>query len=472
MFMPHLVARILGYLIGFLYPAFMSMKALEKHDGTSRKWLVYWVCYSVVSIIELFEVFVSWFPFYYEAKMCFLFFLVYPLNDGSPVGAGIVYTYLVRPVLRQHADKNMHQAMRTLRKASQLMTNVGFAVARELATAAIDQSAADILSRVNETVGVARQKHLEPYVEVLDGVAVPPSRVWAVAQALDAREFDLDALKNGAIDRWVLHSAGVNPVDSARALSIPFLSRTRAKRQLGSKYHLLVKVENCVETTEASGVSSVIEGVWGWWSGRGGEGETQKVLYYVCVSVVDAKNNYQACTYRTCGCEYKRRLVGERSVAESVVDWGEDFVVPQLVGTDKVVFTLMSRTVTVDPDTGSVCGARVRSASAAGGASAASVGSDAAPSGCHSIGEPVPSDKVIGQAQYAVSQMLGDASDMTLLELVGQKRTEVCNLGGLSVVPVDARGRDCISREQVQKMKEATRNCSLTFSVCLLNGDE
>lgn len=61
-------------VIGFVYPAYCSMKALEsqnKEDDT--KWLTYWVIHAVFIIVETFSDFiVSWFPVYWLMKVCFL----------------------------------------------------------------------------------------------------------------------------------------------------------------------------------------------------------------------------------------------------------------------------------------------------------------------------------------------------------------------------------------------------------------
>lgn len=61
-------------VIGFLFPAFKSVRAMETHNSSEvTQWLVYWVVYAFFSVIEIFvDTLVYWIPFYFRFKLGFL----------------------------------------------------------------------------------------------------------------------------------------------------------------------------------------------------------------------------------------------------------------------------------------------------------------------------------------------------------------------------------------------------------------
>ena len=97
-------ASIVANFIGVMYPAFQSFKALESpNSDDDKKWLTYWLVFSAFSIMDHFAAMVlTYVPFYYIFKLCFLVYLFHPMTDGAVV----IYSRYLYPTYKKY-EKNI-----------------------------------------------------------------------------------------------------------------------------------------------------------------------------------------------------------------------------------------------------------------------------------------------------------------------------------------------------------------------------
>ncbi|KAL3920147.1 MAG: hypothetical protein SGARI_007019, partial [Bacillariaceae sp.] len=83
-------------LIGFVYPAYMSLKALEggkNVDGNPTQWMTYWIFFCSLTLVEAaFPIITTSFKWYYLLKIFFTVYLYHPKFNGAEV----IYTSVIR----------------------------------------------------------------------------------------------------------------------------------------------------------------------------------------------------------------------------------------------------------------------------------------------------------------------------------------------------------------------------------------
>ncbi|XP_053208947.1 receptor expression-enhancing protein 5-like [Panonychus citri] len=96
-------AALVCNAVGFLYPAYQSLNALETVNADDdRKWLTYWVVFAFFSLIEFFaDTIFMWFPFYWLAKIVFLVWCFFPIERN---GSNVIYSRIIRPYYLKRRD--------------------------------------------------------------------------------------------------------------------------------------------------------------------------------------------------------------------------------------------------------------------------------------------------------------------------------------------------------------------------------
>ncbi|KAL3866857.1 hypothetical protein ACJMK2_044114 [Sinanodonta woodiana] len=128
-------AQFLCNFIGFLYPAYCSVKAIEttrKDDDT--QWLIYWVVFATFSLLEIFtDIFLYWIPFYWLLKCLFL---IWCMCSASWNGSLLIYNRLILPfVLRNERkiDEAIGKAAEVVRDVQDVVGNTAGEVAADMA---------------------------------------------------------------------------------------------------------------------------------------------------------------------------------------------------------------------------------------------------------------------------------------------------------------------------------------------------
>jgi len=137
-------------LVGFIYPAYCSFKAIKSEDKEDdTQWLTYWVVYAFFVVVEsLTDLLLHWIPFYYGVKLAFLVWCFSPQTRG----AVYIFHYAIEPLLSKYEhsiDKvasSVVDGLKTIRReykedAAALKTKVAGAAASAAVNAAASQKA-------------------------------------------------------------------------------------------------------------------------------------------------------------------------------------------------------------------------------------------------------------------------------------------------------------------------------------------
>ena len=87
-------SKLLSDIFAFVYPAYMSFKAIDSSDASDdTQWLTYWVVFASFAVTESIMTFITaWIPFYYIIKSAFFMWLYHP----KFMGAGLVYKQIIK----------------------------------------------------------------------------------------------------------------------------------------------------------------------------------------------------------------------------------------------------------------------------------------------------------------------------------------------------------------------------------------
>ena len=90
-------------MLGFVYPAYMSFKALEtKRKDDDTQWLTYWIIFSMFRIFDgISGIILQFIPIYSILKLVFLVYLYHPRFRG----ANTVYFYIIQPIFLKYEKK-------------------------------------------------------------------------------------------------------------------------------------------------------------------------------------------------------------------------------------------------------------------------------------------------------------------------------------------------------------------------------
>ncbi|TDH70105.1 hypothetical protein CCR75_009088 [Bremia lactucae] len=122
-------AGLICNVVGFVYPAYCSFKAVESDDKKDDvQWLTYWVVYACFILVEIFVDFLLyWIPFYYAFKLGFLLWLFMP----STLGASFLFMHFLAPFLKSQESRIDRAMLEAVSNSSSVISDIS-GVARDI----------------------------------------------------------------------------------------------------------------------------------------------------------------------------------------------------------------------------------------------------------------------------------------------------------------------------------------------------
>ncbi|CAJ0578551.1 unnamed protein product, partial [Mesorhabditis spiculigera] len=148
------LSRFVVLTCGTLYPAYRSFKAVRTKDVREYvKWMMYWIVFALFIFIEsIADLFVSfWFPFYYEAKILFVLWLLSPWTKG----ASILYRKWIHPALtkrEKEIDALLDQAKSESYNQLVKIGSQSLVAARDIVAQAAIRGQAQIVQQLQRSV--------------------------------------------------------------------------------------------------------------------------------------------------------------------------------------------------------------------------------------------------------------------------------------------------------------------------------
>jgi receptor expression-enhancing protein 5/6 len=122
-----------GFLIGFLYPAYQSFKAIETAGSKDddKMWLTYWVVFGFLTVFDgLINFVFSFIPFFGILRIGFNIWLFHPKTQG----ARIIYEKVLRGLLKRYEgkiDSQLNKVGETIEQSKPMLNDVAGAIKKE-----------------------------------------------------------------------------------------------------------------------------------------------------------------------------------------------------------------------------------------------------------------------------------------------------------------------------------------------------